>query len=124
MSKILETLCDDFKAYLYKAVASIESDKATRQEQVFFDEHQRKSMDFVDRLGDLLAKPQPIVPAQILTNDRFADKQLDLLSGSVRSIREVLKNPDLIDTHVLSNYMERIKSRGGAPGSQKGDTIT
>ena len=35
---------------------------------------------------------------------------MDLLSSSVRSIRKVLENLELIDTHILANYMERIRS--------------
>ena len=65
-------------------------------------------MEFVDRLGDLLAKLQLSVPTQILSNDQFMDRQLNLLSDSVRSIKGVLETPDLVDA-VLSNYMDEIK---------------
>ena len=71
---MLETMCSEFKDYHYEVVASIESDKAARQEQMFFDKHQRKSVEFVDRLVDLLAKPHPSVPTQISTNDWLMDK--------------------------------------------------
>ena len=53
------------KEYHYEIVAAIETDEAMTREQAFFDEHQHKTMKFVDRLGDLLAKPQPSVPTTI-----------------------------------------------------------
>lgn len=57
ISKMLETICDKFKAYHYEIVAGLETDNAMRQEQVFFGEHQGKTMKFVDHLGNLLAYP-------------------------------------------------------------------
>ena len=91
-------------------MACIDFNEATTQEQVFFDEHQRKTMEFMYRLEYLLAKSQPRVPAQVSANDRLVERQLDLLSGSMRSIRGVLENPELIDIHILANYMNKIRS--------------
>ena len=55
--KMLESMCSEFKAYHYEIVASLETDKEAARELVVFDEHQSKSMEFIDRLGDLLAYP-------------------------------------------------------------------
>ena len=49
ISKMLETMCTEFKAYHYEIVAGLELGEATRQEQTFFDEHQQKRMEFVYR---------------------------------------------------------------------------
>ena len=68
---MLQTTCGKFKAYHYEIVASLETDEGARQEQVLFDEHQRKSMEFVNRLGDLLAAPQPSVLSQPLINNHL-----------------------------------------------------
>ena len=35
---------------------------------------------------------------------------MDFLSGSVQNFRGVLKNPDLLDAHVLSKYMDKVKT--------------
>ena len=96
-------MCTKLNVYHSGIVTSTESEEAATQEQAFFDEHQCKTMEFVDRLGDLLAKPQPNVPTQFSANDHLVDRQLDLLSASVRSISGVFENPELIDTHVLAN---------------------
>ena len=72
-------MCAELKGYHYEIVATIETKEAATREQEFFDEHQCKTMEVVDRLGDLLAKPQPSVPTTTSTNDRLVDRQLDLL---------------------------------------------
>ena len=41
ISKVLETMCSEFKAYRYKIVGGLESDKKSR-EQVVFHEHQKE----------------------------------------------------------------------------------
>ena len=60
ISKMLETMCSEFKAYHYEIVAGLETDEAAAREQVVFDEHQKKTMEYIDRLGDLLANPSLI----------------------------------------------------------------
>ena len=52
ISKMLETMCSEFKAYYYEIVAGLESDKEVAQEQVVFDEHWTKTMEFINCLGD------------------------------------------------------------------------
>ena len=110
---MLETMCCEFKAYYNEVMASLETDEAMRQEQRFFDQHQRKTMEFVDLLWDLLAAPQLSVPAQSFVNDRLVDRQLDLLGDSVRAIKRVVDSPDLVNAHVLTNHMDEIKSLKG-----------
>ena len=39
ISKMLETMCCEFKAYHYEIVVSLESDEAKGQEEGFYDEH-------------------------------------------------------------------------------------
>ena len=38
-------------------LALTETDKAAAREPVVLDEHQKKTMDFIEGLGELLAKP-------------------------------------------------------------------
>ena len=66
-------------------------------------------MEFANCLGDLLAVPQPSVPSQSLMNDRLVDRQLDVLGDPVRSIKTVVDKSDLMDAHMLINYMDKIK---------------
>ena len=84
ISKMLETMCSEFKAYYYKIVAGLETDKAAAREQVVFDEHQKKTMEFIDCLGDLLAKPQLDIPSPLFTNNRLVDRHL----GSLEVLHE------------------------------------
>ena len=72
-------------------MAGIEFNKAATQEQAFFNEHQRKTMEFVERLWDLLAKPQPSVPTPVSTNDHLVDRQLDLLADSAQAIKKSIQ---------------------------------
>ena len=80
---MLESMCSEFKAYHYEIVATLETDEEAAREQVVFDEHQRKAIEFIDRLGDLLAKPQPDVPSTLSGNNRLVDRQLESLEDSV-----------------------------------------
>ena len=59
ISKMLESMCSEFQAYHYEIVDNIETDEDAALEQLVFDEHQSKAMEFIDRLGDLLVKPSP-----------------------------------------------------------------
>ena len=76
-------MCSKFKEYHYEIMASLETDEDVTREQVFFDEHQCKTMEFVDHLVDPLAKPHLSVPTPSSTNDRLVDIQLDLFGDSV-----------------------------------------
>ena len=110
ISKMLESMCSEFKAYHYEIVASLETDEDAAREQVVFDEHQSKAMEFIDRLGDLLAKPQPDVPSIMSGNNRLVDRQLESLEDSARNVRRVAETPDRVDTHVLTGCLDEIKS--------------
>ena len=57
LAKVLQGMCSEFKAYHYEIVTSPETDEEATREQVMFDEHQTKAMEFIDRLSDLLANP-------------------------------------------------------------------
>ena len=63
ISKMQKTMCCKFKAYDYDIMASLETDEAAREEQVFFDEDRNKKMEFADRLGNLQAVPQLSIPS-------------------------------------------------------------
>ena len=36
-----------------------------------------------------------------------------MMDGSVKAIKRVLKNPEVVDLHVLSNFMDKVKSLEG-----------
>ena len=38
----------EFEAYHYEIMAGLESDKEAAREQVVFDEHQKKAIEFID----------------------------------------------------------------------------
>ena len=124
ISKMLETMCAELKGYHYEIVAGVETDEAATREQEFFDEHQRKTMEFVDRLGELLAKPQPTVPTPGSTNNRQVDRQLDFLADSVRTIRRAIENPEFVDMHVLTRYLDEIKNLEGELQALKKDIFS
>lgn len=46
ISKMLETMCSEFKTYHSVIMASLETNEAMRQEQVFFDENQGRPWNF------------------------------------------------------------------------------
>ena len=54
-------------------------DESAAREQVVFHEHQKKTIEFIDRLGDLLAKPQLNIPSPLSSNNRLVDRQVDSL---------------------------------------------
>ena len=76
---MLESMCSEIKTYHYEIVDSLESDEDTTREQEVFNEHQRKTMGFIDRLGDLLAKPQPVASIPVSMSTRLIDRQLDVI---------------------------------------------
>ena len=87
------------------------TDEEAAQEQVVFDEHQKTTMEFIDRLGDLLAKPQPGVTTPVSTNDRAVDRHLDYLGESVQIINRAVRTP--MDEVALNNYLDEIKGLEG-----------
>ena len=58
-----------------------------------FDERQKKTMEFIDRLGDLLAKPRVDIPSPLSTYNRLVDRHLDSLEDSARDIRRAVETP-------------------------------
>ena len=106
---MLESMCGEFKAYHYDIVDSLDSDEEAARKQAVFDEHQRKTMKYIDRLGDLLAKPQPDVPSLLSTNNRLVDRQLESLEGSAQDVRRAVETPR-IERYVLTNYLVEIES--------------
>ena len=82
ISKMLETMCSEFKAYHYEIVAGLESDEEVALQQVVFDKHQKKTVGFIDRLADLLVKPQVSVPSSAFTNNCSVDRHLGFLAKS------------------------------------------
>ena len=110
ISKMLETMCSEFKAYQYKIVAGLESDEEVTCEQVVFDKHQKEAMEFIDHLGDLLVKPHPSDPSPPSTNIHSVDRHLNFMEDSVRTIQRAVETPDLVDTHVLTCYLHKISS--------------
>ena len=107
ISKMLESMCSEFKAYHYEIVVSLETDEEAAREQVVFDEHEGKVMEFIDRLGDLLRKPQPEVSTG---NNRSVDRQLESLEDLARNIRRVVETPGHVDTHVLTGCSDEVRS--------------
>ena len=55
-------------SYHYEIVDSLESDEDATIEQEVLNEYQRKTMEFIDRLGDILVKPQPVVSIPVSTS--------------------------------------------------------
>ena len=51
--------------------------------------------------------------AQALTNDRLVERQLDLLGDSVWTIKRMVANSDLMDAHILTNYIVEIRTLEG-----------
>ena len=109
---MLNSLCAEFKAYHYDIVGSLVSDEEAAREVVVFDEHQRKTMEYIDCLGDLLAKPQLDIPSPLSTNNRLVDRHLDSLEDSARDIRRAIKTRG-IGKHILTNYLVKIASLEG-----------
>ena len=69
---MIKTMCSEFKANHYKIVAGLESDEEVTQQQVVFNEHQRKALKFIDRLRELLEKPQPSDPIPLPKSKSFS----------------------------------------------------
>ena len=63
-------------------------DEEAAREQVVFDEHQGKTMEFRDRLGDLLGKPQQEFSTG---NNRLVDWQLESLEDSARNVWRIVE---------------------------------
>ena len=108
--KILESMCSEFKVYNYEIVASLETDGEAALEQMVFDKHQRKAIEFIDHLGDLPVKPQPDVPSTLCGNNRLEDRQLESLEDLERNIQRVAETPDCANTHVLAGCLDKIRS--------------
>ena len=74
ISKMLESMCSEFKIYHYEIMESLESNEDATREQEVLDKHQKKTMEFIDHLGELLARPQPGATIPVSTNTRLIDR--------------------------------------------------
>ena len=54
-------------------------------------------MEFIDSLGDLLARPQPGVTTPVSVNIRLIDGQIDIIADSTISIQRDLKKAESVD---------------------------
>ena len=70
-------------------------------------------MEFIDRLGDLLAKPQPVSSIPVFMSTRLIDGQLDVIVGSTICIQTDLEKAVVADIPVLTNCIDKIKSVEG-----------
>ena len=52
------------------------------------------------------------------------DRQLDLLADSVRTNKKAIENPDLVDTHILTSYLDEIRSYEGELQGLKKDILS
>ena len=77
------------------------------------DECQKKAVKFIDRLGDILAKPQPSDPSPAYEDSCLVDRHLDFLEHSVRTIRIAVEMLDVMDMQVLMNHLDEIRSIEG-----------
>ena len=81
-----------------------------KQKQETLDYHELKVMKLIDYIGelvgepfqtktgsdnDLLANPQPSIPAPASTNNRSVDRHLDIPSDSVQTIRRAVETQTL-----------------------------
>ena len=98
---------------------SLVSDEEAAREQAVFDEHQKKTMEYIDRLEDLLAKPQPDVPSPLSTNNRLVDRHLDSLEDSARDNRRA------VETRACSDKLPSQDRESGrrAAGAQEGNLV-
>ena len=64
ISKMLETICSELKVYLKKLMAAREMDELARQEQVFFNQHQRKTLENMDHFEISLQNLRLVFPAK------------------------------------------------------------
>ena len=106
-------MCSEFKTYHCKIVDSLESDEDATHEQEVLDEHQKKTMEFIDRLGEILARPQIGATTLVSTNIRLIDKQLDVIADSTISIQRDLEKAESVDIPILTNHVDKIKSLEG-----------
>ena len=93
---MLATMCGEFKAYHCLIVAGLETDETAVREQLVLDEHQKKSVEFIDRLWDLLAQSQLDIPSPLSTNNLLVNGHLDLPEDSARGIRRAGETPSML----------------------------
>ena len=84
-------MCCEFKAYHYEIVAGLETNETAVREQLVLNEHQKKSVEFIDRLVYLLAQSQLDIPFPLSTNNLLVNRYLDLVEDSARGIRRAVE---------------------------------
>ena len=70
-------------------------------------EHQNKTVEFIDRIGALLHRVNPSASAPSSHNGRLIDRHLESLKGSVREIQRGVGILG-IGNSVLTKYLEEI----------------
>ena len=111
ISKMLESMLEEYRMYHYEIVSSVESEDDGKLEQEEFNDHQ-KTMDYIDRLGDLLAKPTASNTTPPPTNDRLVGRQLQSTEESVGEVRRAVDAYD-VERHALTTYLDKTKCLEG-----------
>ena len=128
-SKLLSEIhvSNDFKIYHLAMVDQLDDDDEVESEQRVLDDHELKVMELIGSVLELigkpsqsktdpktdLASPQSSIPApgSTCTNDCLVDRHLYHLGDSVH--RRAVERPNNVDTHVLTNYLDKIRSLEG-----------
>ena len=69
ISKMLETICSELKVYPKKLRAAREMDEWARQEKVFFNQHQRKTLEKMNHFEVSLQNLKRVFPAKYWSKD-------------------------------------------------------
>ena len=91
-------MCSEFKAYHFEIVDRLETDEdAKGNRSISTNTSERRWSILTALIGHLLSKPQPDDPSQATMSGRLVDRQMDLIDGSMKTIKRVLDDPKFVD---------------------------
>ena len=88
-------------------------DKEAAIDHLVSDELHRKAMEFIDCLGDHIAKPRTNVPFPPPMKNHSVDVQLNIINGSATAIKTDHETPETVNIQILKNYKDENKSVDG-----------
>ena len=110
MSKMINDVTADFKAYHFSIVDQITEEEDARAEQEILTEHELKVMNLIDRIGKIIEVPGSVGKKED-KGKIILRKRMDRVEKSYRAIKTEVDDVGAgVDVYTLQGYEDRVKN--------------
>ena len=124
MSKMINDVTADFKAYHFSIVDQITDEEDAKAEQEILTEHELKVMNLIDRIGKIIELPGSVGKKED-KEKIILRKRMDRVERSYRTVKtEVDDDGSRVDVYTLQGYEDRVKSYEAELRGINGDLLS